>query len=47
MKKQFDRPKEPTEEEKEAEKRFEDTLKRMLSTPPKPHVKPEKKKAGK
>ena len=28
-------------------KKFDDVLKRMLSTPPKPHVKPEKKKTGK
>lgn len=27
--------------------KFEELLKRMLSTPPKPHPKPEKKKPGK
>ena len=40
------RKKPETSETKDAKKRFDDTLRRMLSTPPKPHVKQEKKKTG-
>lgn len=34
-------------DEQDGKKAFDDVLKRMLSTPPKPHPKPEKKKPGK
>ena len=33
--------------EAESKAGFDNLLKRMLSTPPKPHAKPEKKKPGK